>query len=448
METAIVATAPTALGTVVEKSNIRSSLGPFLTFPDYRVQYPEKIVRALGTLYREYNRSFGPLVEMNREWEGDYRYCFPNSVPINYAVQVDMTGLPDELLTAAVGMSDGNVEEVLRDRIFEIENSLAMYQFLLEVFPGHFKGPFQALLASLRGRYGMPIALLAVTDQKYQSMRESEFGKSSGDILTDDEVKKLSGFDKFFSPSEFQEYLATNGGECGFLLYARTSDPIAKLRQPSLEVEHPLLGEAETRKIIKEYALTFNVDAPRMAYNHRINDTKEYLPPMRMAFPLYVERDLYSYELTEYLSRGKPYLEFPSGNRLSPGFADYLESRKIDPDDVDCGRQFLRFKPMKGAYGCYGHIRGSLAKADVRKGLRKNLQERGAYVVQPEMQMSTVVSATGKAYSYIDRNFLGFVNDEVRFLGGFRSFLEIDSEEVKNGRNHGNRSTIYAAITV
>ena len=59
------------LGQVVERTDIRSSIGPFLHFPEHKTEYPQAATEALGRLYEEYNASFLPLVEANREWDTD-----------------------------------------------------------------------------------------------------------------------------------------------------------------------------------------------------------------------------------------------------------------------------------------------------------------------------------------------------------------------------------------
>ena len=56
------------LGSVMEKTDIRSTEGPFLVLPEYRTQYPGTVTRALENLYAEYNQAFAPLVMANREW--------------------------------------------------------------------------------------------------------------------------------------------------------------------------------------------------------------------------------------------------------------------------------------------------------------------------------------------------------------------------------------------
>jgi len=447
LDESIVAPATTVLGPVAEKTHIRSSLGPFSILPGYSVCYPKVIIRALEDLYAEYNQAFKALIEKNREWPEDYQYCTAS----NFAVQIDMVGLPDCFLGIADGMPQEELREALREKIFEIENSIAMYQFLERLFLNgesatFFKRGWRASLDELRQRYGMPIALLAVTDQKYQDMKASEFGKGPNEPLTNNEVMDLSGFDAFLGPEEFMQHLHERSGKCRYLLFVRSSDPVSKLRNPEVQVISPLLDNSRMRRVIKAHALTLNVDSPRMEQTRRINDTKEYMMPMNMACLVKVEADLYSPGFAGHLAAGKLYPEF-SGSRLSSRIAEYLNSYGVAPEEVGSGKIALRFKPMKGAYGCYGHVSGFLGDRKVRVGVRTNLQKRGPYVVQPEMRMPTMVSESGQVYTFIDRVFFAYINGKPAFIGGERSFMPLDSTEAKMGRNHGNSRTVWAQIT-
>lgn len=440
------------LGEIMERSDIKSSAGPFHVFSSYAISYPEIIVRALGELYLEYNCAFISSVEANREWSTDYQYCIQDGLPVNFAVQVDMVGLPGNFLKMAEGMPLREVKNLLRKRIFEIENSIAMYQLLAEVFSNgkdsYFKSRFRASLNRLRRRFRKPLALLAVTQPKYDAMKALEFGKETQDPLSDEEVFELSGFDKFFGPREFLNYLEENNGECHCLLYARTSDPVAKLKNPSVEIEHPLLSDPDIRRIIKANAITFNVDSPEMDYSRRINDTKEYQSLMGMAFSIATEFDLYSLEFAKHSFSDKPYVDFKGSNRLSDGFRTFLERQGIDPRDVESGAVELRCKPKKCAYGCYGHVVGALKDGRFRSELRRNLRQReGGYVIQVEMPIPKIMSPSGEEYVFIDRNFLSFTNGQPWFLGGFRSLLPVDCHETKRKRNHGNVKTVLAEIT-
>jgi len=420
---------------VVERDDIKSSLAPFCIARDYKVQYPEVVKIALGELYVEYNAAFKPLVAANHEWESDYRFVIGQDCnPLNFAVQIDMVGLSDEFLQRVVGMPEAEVRETFRRSIFELENSIAMYQTLERLFAkggeSGFKTGWRAALDDLRRRFGKPIALLAVTDQKHAAMMTSEFGKDPGELMANEEVLELSGFDKFFSPEEFQQHMTVNGGECKYLLFVRASDPITKLKKPDETVESPLIANPLTRQLIKKNALTFNIDNPSWSIgdaHRRINDTKWYMPTLGMAFPIGAETDLF----------------YPEGNhRLSEQFSAFLNSVGVNPGEIGSGRQALRFKPAQGTYGCYGHLRGPITDGVLRSKLRRELRRRGPYMVQPELEASVI----GDKYTFIDRVFYAYIKDKPTFVGGFRSLLPLDSPEAKSGRNHGSKFTILAEI--
>ncbi len=420
------------LGLIIPRTDIRSSVGPFLTLPEYRTRYPDVVVEAIGDLYAEYNRAFGPLVEANREWPTDYQYALtPNGTPINGWVQVDMVGLPDRFLAEATNLGRDEVREGLRTRTFEFENSLAMYQLLERIHSRDgettlFDREFRASLDDLRLKHGKPVALLATTDQKYQAMRESEFGKMGDEPVSDDEVRELSGFDKFFGPAEFLDHLSQTGGESQYLLYVRSSDPVAKLRKPDLVVPNPLLEDDDIRRVIKANAITFNADDTRWSPNdsRRINDTKGYMTEMGMAFDVHAEEDLSTAQ-----------------------FRQYLLANGATPEDFDAGTARIVAKPMRAAYGGYGHHRAAFGNKKFRTDLRQGLRKRGPYVVQPEMQTPVIVNTTdGRRYTYIDRNFFATDGERMRFMGGFRSLMPLDTQEAERGRVHGNGSTVWAEI--
>lgn len=443
------------LGSVTTRIDIPSSLAPFRALDKYKTLYPRIVIEALADLYVEYNRAFEPLIQANQEWGTDYQYCrLSDGSPVNCLVQIDMVGLPQAFLDAAVAMSRSDLREILRGKIFEIENSLAMYQLLERIFSSNardsfFKPRFRAALNDLRRRFGIPVALLAVTDQKHAAMMESEFGRQEGESLSDTEVRDLSGFDRFFGPQEFRDYLVANGGRCGYLLYARTSDPVAKLKKPNVSVDHPLLGDPEMRRLIKAHAVTFNVDDPQWSSGdpRRINDTKGYMPTMGMGFPIAAEIDFLSSAFVEHLSRKNGLKNGFSGERLNPEFVQYLRAQRLDPDAVATGQVVLRGKPLKGAYGCYGHVSGNLMEGDFRSDLRRNLRARGGYILQPELAMPRITnSQDGGRYAYIDRNFFGMVDGRPVFLGGFRSLMPLDTTEAQKGRVHGNEDTVWAEI--
>lgn len=430
--------------------DIKTDMGPFHVLPDYKTDYPGQVTRGLGNLFAEYNLQFAPLVEQNREWDTDYQYAMsgPGGTPVNLAVQIDMLGLPQGYLDAAAGADDRTVQDGLRRGIFEIENSLAMYQLLGNLFPrengrpSQFKEGLGSALDEVRERTGKPIALLAVTEEKAAAMRASEFGKQPDEPLTNQEVRDLTGFDAFFGPREFAEMVQANGGESPYLLYARTSEPVAKLKKPGLQVDNPLLADDDMRRVIKANAITFNVDNPAWAPNdpRRINDTKEYLEPMGMGLAVASPDELF------VIQPGAKKGEQPT-TVIGDTLAEYLIAQGIDPLKVASGDVAVHAKPMKGAYGCYGHASGTIRDKDFRTGVRKGMKDRGLYVVQPRMETPTLTdSATGTDYMYIDRNFMAIVGGEPVFIGGYRSMMPQNTTEAKAGRVHGNGETRWAEV--
>lgn len=422
-----------ALGPLVQRADIRSSIGPFLQFPEHKTEYPREATEALGRLYQEYNASFAPLVEANREWATDYQYCMgPDGMPVNYFVQIDMVGLPDDYLNITTQVGTDAAKDDLRGRIFEIENSLAMTHMLGELFtqdgePSQFKDRYRNSLQELKEKFGKPIALLAATQPKFDAMRSSEFGKHEDEPLTDDEVYEMTGFDAFMGPEEFARHIEERGGECDYLLYVRSSDPVAKLRDPNAQVDNPLLSDDNMRRIIKAHTITMNVDNPAWGPQdpRRINDTKAYLPMMGMAHPVYPEN---GYDPEEV--------------------AAYLQRQGVDEESIALGKATVRSKPMGGTYGCYGHERGPFGGVAFANKLNKNMGLRGPYVIQPEMPIPSVEDPENGNFVYIDRNFMSCTGQdgEPRFMAGFRSFMPTHSPEAKKGRIHGSSATVWAEI--
>ncbi len=421
------------LNSSVTTGIIQSSLSPTYSFNDYQVKYPQVVTDALCKIYDECNKAFGSLVKANREWPTDYRYCYQNGNPINWIVQIDMCGLPSELLDELAIMKIEEVQTILKRRIFEMENNWALYQLLSKACETDnqstlYSKETKLMMQDLRTKHSLPIALLAVTKEKYVAMKAAEFGKGSEDSISDEEVLHLSGFDAFFGPDEFLQHLSSNGGKCGYLLYVRSSDPIEKLKRPETVVEHPLLSDSAIRRIIKEYSITFNVDNPawQETDERRINDTKRYLPLMGMGFEVKDEASLM------YLSE----------------FSKYLEIAGIDSLlSINGTEKRIRAKPIQGTFGCYGHISGSLNDGNFRKKLRQNMRSRGSYILQPEHEAPQLVNEMDQhTYAYIDRVFIATVNGVSKWIGGHRECLSIDSHEVNSGRLHGNSHTIYAEI--
>lgn len=438
----------TRLGAHEVRFDIRSSMGPFHTLPEYKTNYSPTVVDALGSMYRKYNAAFGPIVEANREWDTDYQYAMvgPGGSPVSFFVQVDMVGLPTPFLDQAARSNPAAVEDAIRNGTFEIDNSLAMYQLLGKLFPrdgqpSRFQETLRAGLDEIRERTGKPIALLAVTEEKAAAMRTTEFGKEPGEPLTDEEVFQMTGFDKFFGPKEFAEHVRENGGDSAYVLYARTSEPVAKLRKPNTTVSSPLLEDPDMRRVIKANAITFNVDDPTWGPEdpRTINDTKKYMAELGLAYAATVPEAVFT---TQNLKGGR------STTTVSDELAEFLVARGVDPLDVDSNTVRLRAKPLNASYGCYGHASGTLDDKDFRGGVRKGMKERGPYVIQPEITTPTLVDeGTGETYVFIDRNFMTLdAKGKPVFMGGFRSLIPTDHEEAKSGRIHGNGATRWAEV--
>lgn len=441
------------LGKIAVRTDIPSLMGPFTLFPDYKVKYPEIIIRVLGEIYQEYNQIFASLVKLNKEWGMDYQFTKLNNGSVNWMVQIDMAGLPQEFLQNAHTLTETEAKLYLRKQIFEIENSLAMYSLSQEVFSNgaasQFKKGFKKSLDELRTRYNRPIALLAVTEEKYEAMRATEFGKTMDDPLSDEEVKNMSGFDRFFGPGGFIKHLRSNGGQCQYLLYVRCSDPTRKLKKPDEVVEHPLLDNPEIRRVIKECSVTVNIDSPKWNGNdpRRVNDTKLYMPAMNMGYSVLDESFLWNKEFNDFISiPRKRYRDFV-GERLSEDFINFLASLGVNYQDVENGLCMLRAKPALATYGCYGHLRGCLNDAEFRKELRRLMRKRSGYIIQPEMNVhQSCDSETGMQYAYIDRNFFSITSGAPVFIGGIRNFTPTTSAEAVSGRGHAHSTTIFAEI--
>lgn len=444
------------LGHLEVKTAIASSMGPFYVLQDHKIHYPPQLIAALKGLYREYNRAFHPSVEANREWDEDYQYCVDDERnPLNHWVQIDMVGSCPEFLDRVARSSVQEVTEAARRRIFEIENSLAMTPILNRLFESdhrdqtHFDREFRASLERIRQQRGKPIALLATTEEKYLAVAASEFGEQSVGHLSDQEVRSKSGFDKLFSPDSFQKHLQENGGRSQYLLYVRSSDPVAKLKNPDTLIHSPLLGDSHTRRIIRANTLTLNIDAPEATYAQRINDTKAYLAPMNMAHDTYAFDDIFTDEFMIYLSQKRTsYMGYPGHERLNQKFKEFLNQQGVSPESVEFGNRMLRAKPLKGTYGCYGHFRGNLGDKSFRQDLKRGLKQRTGYVIQPELSTPQIINTgDGNHYTYIDRVFFtASYHGEMNFMGGFRSFMPMTSIEAKEGRNHGSNYTVWAEI--
>jgi hypothetical protein len=449
------------LGQVQRRTDIASSLMPdggFALFRDYKVEYPPVIIQSITELLEECNQAFAKLVEANREWQTDYQYCMDDQgKPINYGFQVDMLGLPEVFLEDCREgkFSKQVIKEVLRNGAYEDENSIAMYGLSGGIFaegdePSRYRKVTDQMLDGIRKKTGKQIYLLAVTDQKLDAMRKTEFGKYGVDILTDEDVKKISGFDGLMGPEEFEKHLQDNDGKSKVLFFVRASDPTEKQRNPNYIVEHPLLSNDVYRREIKANSITLNIDnpnlAPEDAIKQSINDTKLYMPEMKMAHLISSQSDFLSAGFIAHLLKAKKAIDY-QGEKLNPSFKLYLENAGVDPRKVESGEINIRAKPAGGTFGCNGHLTGNIFDGDFRKKLNGEIKKRGAYVLQPEMDTPVIENTSDNVkYKYSHRNFFMYVDGKYVFAGGIQMNIDEEHIEAKRKRIHGSDATVYSEI--
>lgn len=279
---------------------------------EYQTEYPPIVAEAIIELYQEYRKAFIPLIEKNREWETDYQYCKDkNGIPIIYGVQVDMQPLPADFLQKC---KEGRIKkevikEGLRRQIFEIEGSMAMTPLLEVLFESVqtqntlFKQANRQMFNGIREKFEKPIVMLAVTDKKRNAILESEFGMNIQDGRPSaEDIYNKSGLNDVWGPEEFLAHLEKHGEENLPLFYVRSSDPVDKLKNPDAIVEHPLLGNDELRRMIKANSLTLNINNPNdLDVTLRINDTKEYMEEIGMAYPVNAVDDIFNQGYRTYL---------------------------------------------------------------------------------------------------------------------------------------------------
>lgn len=406
-------------------------------FREYAVQYPQTVVQALGMIFGEYNDAFQDLVHQNQEWEYDYKYCQTGDGKfVNPFVQIDMKGISGQLMDQLAQMPVEAVANVLRPRIFEVENSLARYNLMRGIFgwngqESRFQKNMDAALTRFRERFNRPVALLAVTQSKYEHMLATEFGLKPDDPRRHDPayIRALSGFDYFFGPEDFAAHIEETGGKCDYILYARTSLPLDVLQDPSSPIDIPLLQNAETRKVIREHAISFNIDALDGNSAKAINDTKAYLISMGLAFPITSPDDLSSAEFMAFLA----------------------ERGLINEKGQPRAGINIRLKPTNGFYGCYQHIREMINSNTLVKELKKGLKIISSFVAQPELTITRVYNTNPQnpgSFGFIDRVFFYTEGapETTTFIGGLRNTIPDGEVEIKKGNIHGNNEAVWAEI--
>lgn len=402
----------------IEQVHLHSTLGPFAFAPECITTLTSTVIDAIGQLVAE-NAQVSQLF-VSRNTEGDplaYQHCvMPNGVISEPFFQVDMVATEENLITASEQLDTSTVAEHLRCTIFEFEPSLAMYELIGTFGSGGMLGEnLRQHLDLLRWRHGKPIAILAPTQEKFAAVLATEFGLPLDHGLSPAElaehVQAVSGFDTVLGPEDFMQHMIDTDGHCHFLLFVRPSDPIAKLRDPHVALEHPLLGHDLLRKIIRRNAITLNIDNPEWSATdpRRIKDSKAALPLMNMGLRVRSQDDV----------------------------GELLNGKK----------SLWRAKPRAGVFGAYGQKIIDPANDAHRQWLGEQLSQRGPYVLQPEMAPLMVIDqSSGQKFLAMDRNFFSMVTGVPEFLGGLRILIPVESMEAKNGRLHGSRDMITVPI--
>jgi len=402
---------------------------------------PPSMVEGLRIILNEYTQSFDTVVK-NRQGTEGYGYAkTPNGNYVNFGFQIDMAGLPTSLLTKLSSLSPEEVANQLRPLIFEIENSLAMYNLMRgftssqeQYSPLNFFGiNFDTAIKAWEEYTGLPLALGAVTEEKFRDMMLLELGITNPREVTPELVRKRSGFANFFSPQQLKQLALSKRIE-EYLLYMRTSYPRSILRKPNPNIQVSLLENTEIREAIRRQTITFNVDDQSrvrvllenlpninigfdenrmfdfITHEGRkfnpgiINDTKEPMVRIGLAYPVPNSEALLQ-GIQVRNERGR----LQKGWKLNQGFANYLRGTELLPEETT-----VRAKPLWLSYGGYGHIRGTpLNDKDFRHTLRKGLKQRGPYCAQPEIPPHIFYNADdGHLYASIFSNiFLLMIQD-------------------------------------
>lgn len=450
---------------VVQVYDIPSDKAPFHVLPE-KLPLSPRITGALSDIYREFQDAFD-LPDGHRENDTDYRYCLGSGSPM-MAVQIDMAGLTAEEMAEIETKSPDEAREFIRGKIFEIEGSIAGYGILGGLFSDAWGKEWQAALDRVREAYQKPILLLAPTEQKYRGMLGFEFGLSEEEIAsgvrpTREQIKETTGFDDFYGPDEYREYLDNAPRDENDLpvdhplLYVRASDPVEKLKNPNVAVEHPLFSDKWTRRVTRAFTLTPNIDDPDSPKSQHINDTKSYMPALGLGVEVSPDKQGFD-SWKAGAGDGAGSLKMVGENEDNQTIEEirtFLESRGIDPESDDYK---LRFKPTVDAYGGYGHFsipfeNGHPVNGKKLKKLLKNIDERGSYIMQPELNTRERHDpATGMTHREIFRIFLSTDprDGEIRPMGAFVNSIPVTSQEIKGSveRVHGNGGAVFREITM
>jgi hypothetical protein len=432
------------------------------------IEYPSVLVEALETILNNYNNAFNEVLIKRQPGNENYQFArFDGQNFINVMVQVDMRGLPLWFLKDAHNYPKEILAEVIKNFLFEAENSLAMYGFMRGFgSPENGSDPsqpyssrsffgvnFDSYLKTLEERFQRGIFLGTTTNDKFIAMLTSEFGLSPEEmeLLTPKRVKALSGFSGFLNPQKVEEFYK---GNKNVILYMRTSHPKKWLAHPGKETPYtiPLLEDDQKRRWIRKRSITPNVDDPRMV-NFLISGLQsgQFRLEQDEGKDIFMVPNFEGNEgiIPQIINDTKEYFVFMG----LPVITDPNDSRIRELYEKEFN---FRIKPLWLHYGCYGHLRsldiGSSFKKfnDFVGELRRNIKMRGPYILQPEIPAYQVSDPENGDYEVIHRLFLGYDPESRRykFIGGLYDALPHQSEEAKKGRLHGNNQAVWGQIIV
>ena len=402
--------------------DIPSNLSPFLTKPNYIVEVPANVTQALLEITSEYNTIFSNLVKQNLETEKAYQYAYNQETGeyINYGFQIDMRAIPQEFFPILADNDIETIKEVLKRCVFEWEDSFAMLNLLRLQFEENgestFSSNFDQIFDSIRDIHGKPIALLPSTPEKYQSILESELGVQHRSDISDDEIKRLLGYDTIICPTEYASMYERNLAD-NYLLYVRSSIPTANLRNPNLERPKTILDDINLRKAILENAITLNIGV--------LNDTKRGM--LGMGLGVHVDFD-----------------SFSDGDKVTSLMRELCESYGFETDNLRG-----RFKPLDEAFGCYGHETTKIpCTGKSKQKMRKHLKEMGSYIIQPEMP-TTQFTLDGVIYNANHRNFVGYNLHTQSYepIDG-TMFIQPYEQKARVQVVHGSRQSIVTRVNM
>lgn len=409
------------LGPTDTRYDIPSKLGPFMVKNQHCVEMPVNITKALLEITHEYNTAFSRVVEQNLEIPEAYQYAFDKETSeyINLVFQIDMRALPIDFLITLDHYEIPVIKEVLKRSVFEFEDSLAMLNLLRMQFEtngvSHFRDGLDRTFDSLRSTYCKGIALLATTQAKLDSILACELGVDDLSEVNDQTVRQVLGYDKLIGPEEYLRMLDSKAAQ-DYLLYVRSSSPVANLKDPRIEVPATILDDQAIRHEVLKNCITLNLGA--------LNDTKIAMLDMGLG------------------------VEISSAN-----LAQVLENREIHELCNEYGLNLddprLRLKPRDGVFGCYGHHTmnlSNLGSGKRKKKIVKDLKERGEYIVQPELP-STQFSSNGETLNAIHRNFVGYNMQIHRYeaIEGVLAMMPVDPN-ARITTVHGSASSSYSPV--